>query len=321
GGVPLIWRDSTTAPSGRRKRSGDADATWTPAEGRRTTAAYGAGLPSARAAPSAATSASGGSGAESCRHRLTWYTSPAAIASRMVSTPLPNPSSSRLDVHASRAGPRQGAPGQGRAGRTDAKRAHTGSPSNGSTTAQVPEPSSAPRSDVRSTRPVSNRPPTTARSAGRSAISRSLRSSLRTLMNFDLTPEQDAFRNVVRDFADNEIAPHADAWDRDHVFPVDTVLAMGRLGLFGLPFPEEYGGAGADFTTFCLAVEELARVDSSMAITLEAGVGLGANPIFRFGTEDQRQRWLPDLCAGRALGGVGLTEPGGGGDAGSSLTK
>jgi len=140
-------------------------------------------------------------------------------------------------------------------------------------------------------------------------------------MNFDLTPEQDAFRNVVRDFADNEIAPHADAWDRDHVFPVDTVLAMGRLGLFGLPFPEEYGGAGADFTTFCLAVEELARVDSSMAITLEAGVGLGANPIFRFGTEDQRQRWLPDLCAGRALGAFGLTEPGGGSDAGSSLTK
>ena len=140
-------------------------------------------------------------------------------------------------------------------------------------------------------------------------------------MDFDLTPEQDAFRNVVRDFADNEIAPYADAWDRDHVFPVDTVLAMGRLGLFGLPFPEEYGGAGADFTTFCLAVEELARVDSSMAITLEAGVGLGANPIFRFGTEDQRQRWLPDLCAGRALGAFGLTEPGGGSDAGSTVTK
>src|SRR3989454_11766662 len=140
-------------------------------------------------------------------------------------------------------------------------------------------------------------------------------------MDFDLTPEQEAFRNVVRDFADNEIAPHADAWDRDHVFPVDTVLAMGRLGLFGLPFPEEYGGAGADFTTFCLAVEELARVDSSMAITLEAGVGLGANPIFRFGTEEQRQRWLPDLCAGRALGAFGLTEPDGGSDAGATRTR
>src|SRR3989454_9749788 len=140
-------------------------------------------------------------------------------------------------------------------------------------------------------------------------------------MDFDLTPEQEAFRNVVRDFADSEIAPHADAWDRDHVFPVDTVLAMGRLGLFGLPFPEEYGGGGADFTTFCLAVEELARVDSSMAITLEAGAGLGANPIFRSGTEKQRQRWLPDLCAGRALGAFGLTEPGGGSDAGSTLTR
>src|SRR5438270_39244 len=97
--------------------------------------------------------------------------------------------------------------------------------------------------------------------------------------------------------------------------------ATARLGLFGLPFPEEYGGAGADFTTFCLAVEELARVDSSMAITLEAGVGLGANPIFRFGTEDQRQRWLPDLCAGRALGAFGLTEPDGGSDAGATRTR
>src|SRR5437870_5402137 len=140
-------------------------------------------------------------------------------------------------------------------------------------------------------------------------------------MDFDLTPEQEAFRNVVRDFADNEIAPHADAWDRDHVFPVETVLAMGDLGLFGLPFPEEYGGTGADFTTFCIAVEELARVDSSMAITLEAGVGLGANPIFRFGTEEQRQRWLPDMCAGRTLGAFGLTEPGGGTDAGATTTR
>src|SRR5438874_9619288 len=139
-------------------------------------------------------------------------------------------------------------------------------------------------------------------------------------MDFDLTPEQDAFRNVVRDFADHEIAPHADAWDRDHVFPVDTVLAMGRLGLFGLPFPEEYGGAGADFLTFCLAVEELARVDSSMAITLEAAVGLGANPIHAFGTEEQKQRWLVPMCRGEILGAFGLTEPGGGSDAGSTKT-
>src|SRR5947208_7756571 len=140
-------------------------------------------------------------------------------------------------------------------------------------------------------------------------------------MDFDLTPEQDAFRKVVRDFAEAEIGPHAEAWDRDHTFPVDVVVAMGELGLFGLPFPEEYGGAGADFTTLCLAIEELARVDSSMAITLEAGVGLGANPVFRFGTEEQRQRWLPDLCAGRALGAFGLTQPGGGSDAGSTVTK
>jgi len=140
-------------------------------------------------------------------------------------------------------------------------------------------------------------------------------------VDLDLTPEQEDFRKVVRDFAEREIAPHAEAWDRDHTFPVDTVLAMGELGLFGLPFPEEYGGAGADFTTLCLAIEELARVDSSMAITLEAGVGLGANPIFRFGTEEQRQRWLPDLCAGRALGAFGLTEPDGGSDAGATKTR
>src|SRR5687768_14796080 len=128
-------------------------------------------------------------------------------------------------------------------------------------------------------------------------------------MDFDLSDEQQSFRKVVRDFAEKEIAPHAESWDRDHSFPTATVQAMGDLGLFGLIFPEEYGGSGADFTTFCIAIEELARVDQSMAITLEAGVGLGANPIFQFGTEEQKQRWLPDLVAGRALGGFGLTEP------------
>ena len=95
---------------------------------------------------------------------------------------------------------------------------------------------------------------------------------------------------------------------------------MGELGLFGIPFPEEYGGGGADLTTLCIAIEELGRVDQSLAITLEAGVGLGANPIYRFGTEEQRQRWLPDLCAGRALGGFGLTEPDAGSDAGGTRT-
>ncbi|HVF31742.1 MAG TPA: acyl-CoA dehydrogenase family protein [Acidimicrobiales bacterium] len=140
-------------------------------------------------------------------------------------------------------------------------------------------------------------------------------------MHFDLTDEQEAFRKVVRDFAEAEIAPHAEAWDRDHTFPTDVVRAMGDLGLFGLVFPEEYGGSGADFTTLCLAIEELARVDQSMAITLEAGVGLGANPIFQFGTEEQKQRWLPDLVAGRALGGFGLTEPEAGSDAGGTRTR
>jgi alkylation response protein AidB-like acyl-CoA dehydrogenase len=138
---------------------------------------------------------------------------------------------------------------------------------------------------------------------------------------FEFTDEQEALRALVRDFAQSEIAPHAEAWDRDHVFPVDVVKAMGELGLFGLPFPEEYGGGGADLTTLCVAIEELARVDHSMAITLEAGVGLGANPIFSFGTEEQKQRWLPDLCAGRALGAFGLTEPEAGSDAGGTRTK
>jgi alkylation response protein AidB-like acyl-CoA dehydrogenase len=140
-------------------------------------------------------------------------------------------------------------------------------------------------------------------------------------MQFDFSPEQDAFRKVVREFAEQEVAPHAEQWDRDHTFPTDVVLAMGELGLFGLPFPEEYGGSGADLTTLCLAIEEIARVDQSVAITLEAGVGLGANPIFQFGTEDQKQRWLPDLVAGRALGGFGLTEPEAGSDAGGTRTK
>jgi short-chain 2-methylacyl-CoA dehydrogenase len=140
-------------------------------------------------------------------------------------------------------------------------------------------------------------------------------------MDFELSDEQEAFRKVVRDFAESEIAPHAEEWDRDHVFPVDVVRAMGDLGLFGIPFPEEYGGGGADLTTLCVAIEEIARVDQSMAITLEAAVGLGANPIHRFGTEEQRQRWLPDLCAGRALGAFGLTEPGGGSDAGAARTR
>jgi short-chain 2-methylacyl-CoA dehydrogenase len=136
-----------------------------------------------------------------------------------------------------------------------------------------------------------------------------------------VSEEHEAFRKVVADFAAAEVAPHAEAWDRDHTFPLDTVLAMGELGLFGLPFPEEYGGSGADLTTLCIAIEELARWDQSVAITLEAAVGLGAMPIFKYGTEEQKQRWLPDLCAGTALGGFGLTEPDAGSDAGGTRTR
>ncbi len=139
-------------------------------------------------------------------------------------------------------------------------------------------------------------------------------------MHIEFTDEQEALRNVVRDFAEGEIAPHAEAWDRDHHFPVDAVRAMGDLGLFGIPFPEEYGGGAGDLTMLCIAIEELARVDHSVAITLEAGVGLGASPIHHFGTEEQKLEWLPDLCAGRALGGFGLTEPDAGSDAGGTRT-
>ncbi len=137
----------------------------------------------------------------------------------------------------------------------------------------------------------------------------------------DLTPEQDQLRGVVREFAEAQIAPHAETWDRDHAFPVETVQAMGDLGLFGIPFPAEHGGGDGDLTTLCVAIEELARWDQSMAITLEAGVGLGATPIYRFGTEAQKQTWLPDLCAGRALGAFGLTEPDAGSDAGGTRTR
>jgi butyryl-CoA dehydrogenase len=136
----------------------------------------------------------------------------------------------------------------------------------------------------------------------------------------ELTDEHEALRKVVREFADAEIEPYAEQWDRDHTFPVEAVLAMGELGLFGIPFPEPWGGGG-DLTGLCVAIEELARVDQSVAITLEAGVGLGAAPIFKFGTDAQRERWLPDLCAGRALGGFGLTEPDAGSDAGGTRTR
>ena len=140
-------------------------------------------------------------------------------------------------------------------------------------------------------------------------------------VDFDLSPEQVQFRGVVREFAEAEIAPHAADWDRDHEFPVETVLAMGRLGLFGLPFPEEYGGGGADYLTYCLAIEELARFDASMAITLEAGVSLGAAPFLYSGTEAQKQEYLVPMIAGEVLGAFGLTEAEAGSDAGATATR
>jgi len=139
-------------------------------------------------------------------------------------------------------------------------------------------------------------------------------------MDFDLAPEQQDFVKTVRAFVDDAIRPNAERWDEEGELPLEAVKQMGDLGLFGLPFPEEYGGSGADFFTLCLAIEELARVSSSIAITLEAGVGLGAMPIYRFGTEEQRQRWLPMLASGEKLAGFGLTEPGGGSDAGATRT-
>ncbi len=138
-------------------------------------------------------------------------------------------------------------------------------------------------------------------------------------MNFELSQEHEAFRKVVREFAEAEIAPYSAQWDRDHHFPVGVVHKMGDLGLFGLPFPEEYGGGG-DFTSLCVAIEEIGRVDQSMGITLEAGVGLGINPIATFGSDAQKKQWLPDLVAGRTLAAFGLTEPGAGSDAAATST-
>jgi short-chain 2-methylacyl-CoA dehydrogenase len=135
-----------------------------------------------------------------------------------------------------------------------------------------------------------------------------------------LNEEQEAFRRTVADFARTVVAPAAFEYDERAEFPYPIVKQMGELGLFGLPFPEEYGGMGGDYFALCLAIEELARADSSVAITLEAGVSLGAMPVHRFGTEEQKREWLPRLCSGEALGAFGLTEPGGGSDAGATRT-
>jgi short/branched chain acyl-CoA dehydrogenase len=140
------------------------------------------------------------------------------------------------------------------------------------------------------------------------------------MLDTRLTSEQQQLRKTVEEFAREVVAPVAAHHDATKTFPYDVVRQMGEMGLFGLPFPEEYGGMGGDYFALCLALEELGRVDQSVAITLEAGVSLGAMPVFRFGSEEQNQQWLPMLCSGEALGAFGLTEPGGGSDAGATRT-
>jgi short/branched chain acyl-CoA dehydrogenase len=139
-------------------------------------------------------------------------------------------------------------------------------------------------------------------------------------VDLDLTQEQEEFRRAVREFAEGVVAPGTEERGRDGRFPLEIVRQMAELGLFGLPFPERYGGLDADFLTFCLCLEEVARVDSSLALMLQAAVGLGANPVYRFGTEQQKQRWLVPMARGYILGSFGLAEPGGTPDARSIQT-
>ncbi|MDD1058238.1 acyl-CoA dehydrogenase family protein [Streptomyces cocklensis] len=139
-------------------------------------------------------------------------------------------------------------------------------------------------------------------------------------MDHRLSEEYEELRATVAEFARDVIAPKIGQFYEQEEFPYEIVREMGRMGLFGLPFPEEYGGMGGDYFALCLVLEELARVDSSVAITLEAGVSLGAMPVFRFGTEEQKREWLPRLCSGEMLGAFGLTEPDCGSDAGGTRT-
>ena len=134
------------------------------------------------------------------------------------------------------------------------------------------------------------------------------------MVSFTLNEEHEALRSTVEDFAREVVAPDIGDYYQRGEFPYEIIAKMGKLGLFGLPFPEEYGGMGGDFFAFCLALHELGRVDSSVAITLEAAVALGAMPIYRFGSATQKEQWLPALCAGERLAAFGLTEPGGGSD-------
>jgi short-chain 2-methylacyl-CoA dehydrogenase len=140
-------------------------------------------------------------------------------------------------------------------------------------------------------------------------------------MDFDLSPDHELIRRTVREFAAGEVAPVAEELDRTKSFPYEIVAKLGKLGLMGIPFPQEYGGSGGDTLAYALAVEELTRVDSSVAITLCAHTSLGTQPIYLFGTEEQKREWMPKLCAGEQLGAFGLTEPEAGSDAGNTRTR
>jgi alkylation response protein AidB-like acyl-CoA dehydrogenase len=140
-------------------------------------------------------------------------------------------------------------------------------------------------------------------------------------MDFDLSPDHELIRRTVREFAEGEVAPVAEELDRTKSFPYEIVKQLGALNLMGIPFPEEYGGGGGDTLAYALAVEELTRVDSSVAITLCAHTSLGTQPIYLFGTEEQKREWMPKLCAGELLGAFGLTEPEAGSDAGNTRTR
>jgi short-chain 2-methylacyl-CoA dehydrogenase len=140
-------------------------------------------------------------------------------------------------------------------------------------------------------------------------------------MNFDLTDEQQDVRRLVREFAEAEVRPVAGELDRTKSFPYEIVRKLGELGLMGIPYPEEYGGGGADNLSYAIAIEELTRVDSSVAITVAAHTSLGTWPVYAFGSDDQKEEWLPSLCSGRQLGAFGLTEPEAGSDAGNTRTR
>jgi short/branched chain acyl-CoA dehydrogenase len=140
-------------------------------------------------------------------------------------------------------------------------------------------------------------------------------------MDFDLSPDHELIRRTVREFAEGDVAPVAEELDRTKSFPYEIVAKLGKLGLMGIPFPEEYGGAGGDTLAYALAVEELTRVDSSVAITLCAHTSLGTQPLFLFGNEEQKREWMPRLCSGERLGAFGLTEPEAGSDAGNTRTR